>query len=428
MLVCDALQHPYLRGELLAHSLEFRAAQDALRRTLRLAAYSPLTRLLRLCRQARPQPPRTFLVLRQSAAKSHSSSKPPSCTAEDLRSLDVSRGASQQRDPEPARASSDLKLLHSAQSLSGLPPPVQAVQSPAMRTSQSRPFLKKAVVAERRLLLDLGEQGLAPPEQSFLTPTASSGFKRRSQQAGEKKAPLAPVAADQALFRPHALRKAPSMPTGAEELAPPSRKPRQKLKVITGSSHSRRDAKATPSLYKISSSSSFNKASKVSLQQAASVDLRSASLARADRSDASGGPREPRDRPLVAPFSRKRAQPDPECTPSKHKPLRSSEPGLFDSASKHPNPSRFLASIQRVLPCDALKDCGRPLFGPLGPASATFYKERIHEHHTREVERKIADRRIRILQSSLAQLEKDSDRLAREDPPSAESPAKKTQL
>lgn len=366
-------------------------------------------------------------MLRQSA-KSHSS-KPPSYTHDDLLSLDVSRGPSlQQRGSDPVRLSTEHKLLQAAKSQDALAPSLQDAQrlgeqGLALRTSRSRPFLKKAIVVERKLHIEVGDPALAP-EQSFCTPTASTGFKRRSQLAAEKKAPFTPVAADSALFRPPGLRKAPSLPTDAEEQAPSGSKPHQKLKIITGSSHSRRDAKASSSLYKITTSS-FNKTSKSSLQSA-SKDQHSASRARGEGSGTSAGRKESADRPQVTPFSRKLAHLQPEHTPTKPKPVRSSEPCLFDSASKYQ--SRFLSSIKRVLPCNSLKDCGRPLFGPLGPASATFYKDRIHEHHTREVERKIADRRIRILQSSLAQLEKDSERLAREDPLSAASTAKKAQL
>jgi len=38
VLICDALQHPYLRGEQLAGSLQFRAAKAAIRQSFELAA------------------------------------------------------------------------------------------------------------------------------------------------------------------------------------------------------------------------------------------------------------------------------------------------------------------------------------------------------------------------------------------------------
>jgi len=351
--------------------------------------------------------------VRQSS-KTHSS-KPPSCTQEDLLSLDASRGASfQRRPPDLARLVSEHKLLQVTKSQDALGPHLEdarRIADPAatLKSSKSRPFLKKAIVVERKLQIDLGENPLTV-DQSFNTPTASTTFKRQSQAAAEaRKAPLAPIAADASLFRPQGLRKAPSLSSDPEDQQAPSKK-HQKLKIITGSSHGRRDAKAS-TIYKITTSS-FNKTSKSSLQSV-SKDPQSSSLARVDRSLTSLGLKDQADRQQPTPFSRKLTHLELDRTPKK-KPVRSTDPYLFDSASKQP--SRFLSSIKRVHLSESQKDCGRPLFGPFGPASATYYKERINEHHTREVERKIADRRIRILQSSLAQLERDSDRLARDEP------------
>ena len=361
--------------------------------------------------------------------KSHAS-KQPSSTQEELLSLDASqasRGPSfQNRPPAAARLPPKHQLFKAAKSQDELQPCLEVPRSPAdpastLHTSHSKQFLKKAIVVERKLNIDLGDNPLAQ-DQSFNTPTASTGLKRRSQMAAEtKKAPLLPLPADSALFKPHSLGKVPSAASNFEDAG--HRKNHQKLKIITGSSHGRRDAKAGNSLYKITSNS-FNKSSKTSLRSA-SKDKQSGPL-RVDRSTTSVGGKGEADRQQITPFGRKLAELELENTPKKAKAVKSTDPFLFDSGSKYQ--SRFLSSIKRVQMSESQKDCGRPLFGPLGPASATYYKDRMNEHHTREIERKIADRRIRILQSSLAQLERDSDRLAREEQLSAGSAGKKAPL